>query len=232
MKLAPSKILAKERIGDGRELRVEEVVEVRDNPEGVARRKGGRTSPVYQIEPSGFPFERTLLSSLGYLVHLPIDSKLIWVSWAWSQFLASKQTVIRASKGFFPTLMCTIITIKCSHSVHPQHMLMPFDSSLELYHFLWPQHLANGPPSIKAWQRKVDLLYIFLPGFSASPCLAPYLTSFPTTPHYTPFTVVKPVSPRHRTHFLGPFLMLECPPPSSSPIYPPNIGPLLLHSFL
>lgn len=77
MKLAPSKILAKERIGDGRELRVEEVVEVRDNPEGVARRKGGRTSPVYQIEPSGFPFERTLLSSLGYLVHLPIDSKLI-----------------------------------------------------------------------------------------------------------------------------------------------------------
>lgn len=78
MKLAPSKILAKERIGDGRELRVEEVVEVRDNPGGVARRKGGRrTSPVYQIEPSGFPFERTLLSSLGYLVHLPIDSKLI-----------------------------------------------------------------------------------------------------------------------------------------------------------
>ena len=77
MKLAPSKILAKERIGDGRELRVEEVVEVRDNPEGVARRKGGRPSPVYQIEPSGFPFERTLLSSLGYLVHLPIDSKLI-----------------------------------------------------------------------------------------------------------------------------------------------------------
>lgn len=78
MKLAPSKILARERIGEGRELSVEEVVEVRDNPGGIAKRKGGRrTSPVYQIEPSGFPFERTLLSSLGYLVHLSINSKLI-----------------------------------------------------------------------------------------------------------------------------------------------------------
>ena len=42
MKLAPSKILARERIGEGRELSVEEVVEVRDNPGGIARRKGGR----------------------------------------------------------------------------------------------------------------------------------------------------------------------------------------------
>lgn len=25
--------------------------------------------------------------------------------------------------------------------------------------------------------------------------------------------------------------MLECPPPSSSPIYPSNVGPLLLNSF-
>lgn len=57
---------------------MEEVVEVRDNPEGAARGNGGRrTSPMYQIEPSGFPFARTLLSSLGYLVHLSIDSKLI-----------------------------------------------------------------------------------------------------------------------------------------------------------
>lgn len=77
MKLAPSKILARERIR-GREPRVEEVVEVGDNPGGAARgKRGRRTSPMYQIEASGFPFERTLLSSLGYLVHLPTDSKLI-----------------------------------------------------------------------------------------------------------------------------------------------------------
>lgn len=57
---------------------MEEVVEVRDNPEGAARGNGRRrTSAMYQIEPSGFPFARTLLSSLGYLVHLSIDSKLI-----------------------------------------------------------------------------------------------------------------------------------------------------------
>lgn len=56
---------------------MKEVVEVRDNPGGVARgKRGRRTSPMYQIKPSVFPFERTLFSSLGYLVHLPTDSKL------------------------------------------------------------------------------------------------------------------------------------------------------------
>ena len=44
-----------------------------------------------------------------------------------------------------------------------------------------------------------------LPGFPAFPHPAPYLTSFPTTLHYTPFAVVKPVSPRHPTHFSGAF---------------------------
>lgn len=48
-------------------------------------------------------------------------------------------------------------------------------------------------------------LSISRPGFPAFPHPAPYLTSFPTTLHYTPFAAVKPVSPRHPTHFSGAF---------------------------
>lgn len=66
--------------------------------------------------------------------------------------------------------------------------------------------------------------------FSSRPHPAPYLTSFPTTPHYTPFAVVKPVSLRHPTISLSLSSCWNALLPLHLVIL--NGIPLPLHSFL
>lgn len=150
----------------------------------------------------------------------------------WPRFLTSKQIMTAASKQFIPYHQyhgyntapkpCLSADGDDSHSFLYLHHF-PFTSAPRTWSTLRKSQAEEG--------RKVHLS-ISLPGFPDFPHSAPYLTSFPTTLHYTPFAVVRPVSPRHPTHSSGPFLALECPPPSSSPIYPSDAAPLLLHSFL
>lgn len=143
------------------------------------------------------------------------------------------QTVARTSKYFVHTIIITVTTVQCRHSASPAES-DAFEFIFTSRHFPLPLHLAYGlcwvkpekgvkecspPLNLSAW-------------LSGLPRLAPYLTSFPTTPHYTPSTVVKPVSPRHPTHFSGPFLMLEHPPPSLHLCDPPNISHLQFLSLL
>lgn len=101
-------------------------------------------------------------------------------------------------------IIITVITIRCRYFAYPWQMVM---SSYSF--FIHPSLFLAFVPSTWSTFSNFNKGMMECSSLNSSAQLsslspsAPYLTSFPTTLHYTPFTVVKPVSLRHRLISLG-----------------------------
>lgn len=85
---------------------LDKVVEIRDHLGRLAGRKEGRrSSPSYQTEPPGLPFGLYFLA--GWIPGIPFNRFSINPSKFDMASVSCKQTMIRASKYFSHTIICS-----------------------------------------------------------------------------------------------------------------------------